>query len=248
MVAGPTTLPPIRSTDVRRPTSVSSGSCPSRMQLLVYGSGGFGTEVVDMARRMNRATPRWAGIEFIDDIRPADTHYGIPVRPRAAALSHWPPGEREVVIAVGQPSSRQRLREELEALDVVFGQVIDPSAVVSDTAVLGRGVVIAPHAIVASLARLDDNVVLNAKAIVGHDVRIGRDTVISSMVNVGGASTVGACSYIGMGAQIKEKRAIGDRTIIGMGSVLHDNVGDDLIAMGSPARPVRRNEDNVVFR
>lgn len=218
------------------------------MHLLVYGSGGFGTEVVDMARRMNRVTSRWAGIEFIDDIRPAGTYYGIPVRPRAEALAQWPSDAREVVIALGQPSSRQRLREELEALDVAFGQVIDPSAVVSDTAILGRGIIVSPHAIVASVARLDDNVALNAKAIVGHDVRIGRDTVISSMVNVGGASTVGACSYIGMGAQIKEKRTIGDRTIIGMGSVLHDNVGDDLIVLGNPARPVRRNEDNVVFR
>lgn len=218
------------------------------MYLLVYGSGGFGTEVVDIARRMNRAVPRWEGIAFIDDIRPPGEHYGIPVHPLAEALAHWAPGDREVVVAVGQPSSRERLRTTLEGHAVRFARVIDPSAIVSDTAIVGEGVVIAPHCIVASQARLGDNVVLNATTIVGHDVVVGRDTVLSSMVNIGGASSIGRCSYVGMGAQIKEKRTIGDQTIIGMGSVLHDNVGDDLIAMGNPARPVRRNEDNVVFR
>lgn len=218
------------------------------MKLLVYGSGGFGKEVLDTARRMNRATPRWDGFEFIEDVRPPGEYFGIPVRTVSDALARYPSDEREVIIAVGEPRSRVRLREELGERGVTFGRVIDPSAIIAESAVLGDGVIVSAFCIVASSATLGDNVVLNVQAIAGHDVSVERDTVLSSMVNIGGACTVGTCSYIGMGAQVKDKISIGDRTILGMGSVLHDSLGDDLIAMGNPARAVRRNVDNVIFR
>ena len=218
------------------------------MKLLVYGSGGFGKEVLDTARRMNRATHRWEGFEFIDDVRPPGEYFGIPVRTVADALGRYPTHEREVIIAIGEPRSRVRLWDELQQRDVRFGRVVDPSAIVADSAVLGEGVIISAFCIVASTATLGKNVVLNVHTIAGHDVAIGHDTVLSSMVNIGGSCAVGTCSYVGMGAQVKEKISIGDRTILGMGSVLHDSLGDDLIAMGNPARAVRRNVDNVIFR
>lgn len=218
------------------------------MQLLVYGSGGFGKEVVDIAERINDATPRWSGIAFVDDFRETGQYYGVPLHRIESVLEIWGAEDCEVVVAVGEPSVRSRLFGSLRARGLKLATLVDPTSVISRSASLGMGVIVTSYCSVASSAVVGDNVVLNAKAIVGHDVKIGADTVVSSMVNVGGACTIGACSYIGMAAQIKQGLSVGDRTIIGMGSMVHDSVGDDLIAMGNPARPMRRNVDNVVFR
>jgi acetyltransferase-like isoleucine patch superfamily enzyme len=51
-----------------------------------------------------------------------------------------------------------------------------------------------------------------------------------------------------MGALIKEKLRIGRASIIGMGSVVHSDVPEEVIALGNPARVVRRNEDKKVFK
>jgi len=218
------------------------------MRLLVYGSGGFGREVLDIAKRANAVHPRWSGFGFIDDFRPPGLHGGVDLYRFDAATALFGIEGCEIAVAVGEPSVRQRIFLRLAGLGVRFATVVDPSAIVSERAVLGAGVIITPFCLVATEAVLGDNAVLNAQAIVGHDVRIGAHTVVSSMVNVGGASTVGSCSYLGMGVQVKQGLTIGDRTIVGMGSVVHGDISDDVIAMGNPARVARRNIDNVVFR
>lgn len=218
------------------------------MHLLVYGSGGFGKEVVDIALRINQTSNRWSGITFVDDFQSPGTKYGIDLMRLDVALGRFGLSGLELVVAIGEPAIRDKIFGVLKEKEVQFATIIEPSAIVSGTASLGNGVIVTSFCSIASSAVIGDNVVLNAKAIVGHDVVIGRSTVLSSMVNVGGACRVGSCSYVGMAAQVKQGITIGDRTIIGMGSVVHDSVGDDLIAIGNPARPLRRNTDNVVFR
>ena len=68
------------------------------------------------------------------------------------------------------------------------------------------------------------------------------------MTNLGGATTVGARSYIGMGALIMEKLTIGHSTIVGMGSVVYNDVPDEVVCVGNPARVSRRNTDKRVFK
>ena len=85
-------------------------------------------------------------------------------------------------------------------------------------------------------------------SIIGHDVAIGENSVISSMVNMGGGCVVGHNTYIGMGALIKEGVTIGSNSIIGMGSVVYNDIPDEVIALGNPARVVRKNIEKKVFK
>ena len=92
------------------------------------------------------------------------------------------------------------------------------------------------------------NVAINAHTTIGHDVTIGEHSVVSTHVTVGGSSVIGADSFIGLGVQTMEKLSIGSQVIIGMGAVVFKDIPDKMIAMGNPARPLRRNEDNKVFK
>ncbi|EUC21277.1 sugar O-acyltransferase, sialic acid O-acetyltransferase NeuD family [Burkholderia sp. BT03] len=217
-------------------------------KLLIYGAGGFGKEVMDVARRQNAATGQWTDIAFVDDVCPERAHYG------AAVLRFDDPevreGLREIefVIAVGEPAGREKLAQKLREAGARSGKVIDGSTLVADTARLADGVVITPFCSISSDAVLGAHVCVNTMAIVGHDVEVGENTVISSQVNVGGASTIGAGSYIGMGALVKEGVRIGSNSIIGMGSVVYGDIPDDVIALGNPARVARPNSDRKVFK
>ena len=101
--------------------------------------------------------------------------------------------------------------------------------------------------IIASSCYLGVNSVVNTHSTVGHDITIGDHTVISSHVTIGN-STLGNEVYVGLGAQTKEKLSIGDGSIISMGSILFKDLEKNIIAMGNPARPMRRNDDNKVFK
>jgi len=84
--------------------------------------------------------------------------------------------------------------------------------------------------------------------IIGHDARVMANSVLSSQVNLGGGATVGDSTYIGMGALIKEGIKIGSNSIIGMGSVVYNDIPDGVIALGNPARVIRNNENQKVFK
>lgn len=217
--------------------------------LFIYCGGAFGREVFDIADRQNQRDRKWAGIWFIDDFaESASSCYRTKAFPLDAAIREFDTASMEAVIAIGEPLHRETLHGKLVSHGIRLTQVLDPSAIVSPTARLGNGVILAPFCSVAANARVGDNVAVNVQAIIGHDITIDDHTVISSMVNLGGACTVGESSYIGMGSQIKDELKIGSRVIVGMGSVVHHNIDDDLIALGNPARVLRRNEDRRVFR
>lgn len=219
------------------------------MILYIYCAGGFGKEVFDIAWRLNRASGRWTDIRFIDDNPDVGSRvYDVPVCTLEHARSHLDLSRHEVAIATGEPQIRRILAEKVRHAGARLATLVDTTALVSHTAVLGDGVVIAPFASITSSSRIGQNVVLNAKAIVGHDIRVGDHSVLSSLVNVGGGSTIGALTYIGMGAQIKEGLSIGHESIVGMGSVVHHDIPPEVIALGNPARPMRKNVDKRVFR
>jgi sugar O-acyltransferase (sialic acid O-acetyltransferase NeuD family) len=151
------------------------------------------------------------------------------------------PNNFEISIANGEPSVRKSIFEKILSKNLQLATLVDNTAIISETATMEAGVIVTALCSVSCSAALGKNSAINTKAIVGHDVKLGEHTVISSLVNIGGASSIGEHSYIGMGVQIKEGINIGKDVIIGMGSVVYNDIPDDVIALGNPARPMRKN-------
>lgn len=51
-----------------------------------------------------------------------------------------------------------------------------------------------------------------------------------------------------MGAQVKESTRIGRGSIVGMGSVVFADTLDEVIALGTPCRPMRPNTSKRIFK
>ena len=110
-----------------------------------------------------------------------------------------------------------------------------------------ENIIVAPFSNITCSTVLGCNVVINAHTTVGHDITIGDHTVVSTNVTIGGNSVIGKESFVGLGAQTKENLSVGSEVIIGMGSIVFKDIPDKMIAMGNPARPLRRNENKKVF-
>lgn len=215
------------------------------MILLIYGSGGLGREVYDIAKRVNDKEKRWSEISFIDDVREENNVNGINVYKFEHILSF---DEVECVVAVGEPVSREKLYSKLKQNNLKMGTLIDPTAVVSESAVIEEGVIICPFVIIAAGVNIDINSFIQPSAVIGHDIKIGKHSIISAGALPGGSSVFGDKVYVGMGSIIKEKVNIGENSIIGMGSCVHNDIPSDVIALGNPARVMRRNEENKIFK
>lgn len=210
----------------------------------IYGAGGFGLETLEIClSAMSAGLAPKRRMCFIVDGSEQKEVLGYPV----VALTDCEHGAL-VTIAVGEPAARTKLAEKVAAAGLRLTSAIAPSAVISPSATIKDGVIVAPLCSVQARAVISRNAAVNTMAVVGHDVQVAEDAVISSMVNLGGAVKVGRRAYIGMGGIIREKLTVGADSIVSMGSVVHRDVPEEVIAMGDPARVVRRNDDKTVFR
>src|SRR5579883_509488 len=110
------------------------------MNLLVYCAGGLGKEILDVAVRINKNTRKWEEICFVDDDVSLGTQcYASKVFTFENALRRLDLTDREFVIATGEPAIRHVLFKKLQAARVQMATLIDPTAVISNTANLGVG-------------------------------------------------------------------------------------------------------------
>ena len=214
-----------------------------RKKWYLYGAGGLGVETMDiLCEAISHSGDAVFDCQFLDDNPTSETKVGFAVINAKDAVAG-----SYVTIAVGEPYIRQKLYEKLTELALHLASVISPKSHISSLAVVGDGAIIAPFCSVQATARIGKNVSVNTASIIGHDVIVGDNAVLASMVNLGGDASVGANAFVGMGALVKQGVSIGESSIVGMGSVVYNDVPEGMIALGNPARVVRRNEHKKIF-
>lgn len=214
------------------------------MKLAIYGAGGLGREVLILALLIQKESQRWEDILFIDDIQPDRLIKGIPVLNFSeAAKQHI-----EVVIAVGEPALRAVMAEKVLSSGIELATLIHPDVALSEGTRIGAGCVLCHNTCITSDVVLGSNVFMQPNSSVGHDCYIGHHSVISTFVNIGGNCLIGDHVFIGLSAVVKQKVTIGNNAIISMSAAVFNDIQDYSIAVGNPARVVRKNEEERIFK
>jgi acetyltransferase EpsM len=115
--------------------------------------------------------------------------------------------------------------------------IIDSTAVVPNGyCKIGNGVLFAPLSQLSTDTTISDNCMLLPNSFVGHDSFLDRFAHIATNAVVGANVHVGKAVHIGSNATIREKIKIGDFSLVGAGSVVLQDVPENTIVVGNPAR------------
>lgn len=215
------------------------------MILGIFGAGSLGKELCDIARRIQQREGRWETIVFVDEVTEQKEFYGAPVHRPQDYHGRWE--EIEFVIANGTPRSRHQIFDRLVAAGAQVTNLVDPTAIVSPTAKLGKGIIVTPYSTISSDVVLADDVLVQSYVRVGHDIQVGAHSVLSSNVGIGGGTNIGEDTYIALGAMVRDGLVVGSNTVVGMGAMVSRDIPDGVIALGNPARVMRRNETGKIF-
>ena len=209
--------------------------------LLIFGVGGMGRDTLWLAQRINQVKPTWNLLGFLDDSPAAQgkTINGCPVLGTIEAVAAYP--NAYLVCAIGSSAVRRRLTEKMKALNPAarFATLIDPDAIVADTAEIGQGVVICARNYVSVNSTVRDHCLIGAGCTVGHDAVLEEFVTLYPGVNVSGNTHLGEESEMGTGSQIIQGLAVGARTIVGAGATVVRDLPPDCTAVGVPARPIK---------
>lgn len=157
--------------------------------LLVYGFGGHGLVLIELAKMLGYHT-----FGVFDD----NTHHSANNMPEGVAFL----GKYDainfldvpLVIAIGSNEVRMNIAKRLMHQPAIL---IHPSAVVSPSTVIGPGTVVLANAVVQANTRIGSHCILNAGAVIDHDVKIG------DFVHVRPLSYIGSNASLSRGLTIE---------------------------------------------
>jgi sugar O-acyltransferase (sialic acid O-acetyltransferase NeuD family) len=142
--------------------------------------------------------------------------------------------------SVGNSESRKRVFEFVSGVGFEFPKAIHPSAVIAASSSIGAGATVMANATVNPGAVIGSNVIVNTGAIVEHDCVVGDHAHVAVGSQLGGGVRVGEGSHIGIGASVRQGIVIGRNAVIGAGAAVVDDVPDDVVVVGVPAKVLRK--------
>jgi sugar O-acyltransferase (sialic acid O-acetyltransferase NeuD family) len=198
------------------------------MKILLWGAGAHGRVTHDLARACG-----YEDIAFVDDGPTSDRVLGRPVHStgddRVGDYRHF-------IVCVGDNIARARCFQAGLSRGLDPAVLVHPSAVVSPTAVIGRGTMVLPLVSVCSGAVIGENCILNTSCVVEHDSRLCNHVHISPGAIIGSEVTVESFVQAGMGAIVLSRLSVGGRSVLGAGAVAVGDVASGWIVTGIPAR------------
>lgn len=141
--------------------------------------------------------------------------------------------------SIGDNVKRERLFRLVREKGFGLPVIVSPTAVVDETVTIGTGTVIMPGSIVNVNTSIGENTIINSGAIVEHDCRIGSHCHIAPGACLSGGVQIGDLSFIGAGGTIIQNIKVGKGVTIGAGSVVIDDVPDNSVSAGNPARIIK---------
>jgi UDP-perosamine 4-acetyltransferase len=209
-----------------------------RDKVVVLGSGGHAVVCIESLAA--------SGFDVVGvvDRRPDARPLGVPLLGSDEDLSAiHVDGIESAFVAVGD----NRLRGRLMALAKLSGfrlvNAVAPDAHVSPTALLGENIAVMAGAVVNAYTRLGDGVIVNTGAVIDHDGHVEELAHIGPGCALAGKVTVDKGAFLGVGSSVIPGCRVGRWSQLGAGSVVIGDIADGVLAMGVPAREVRRLHD-----
>ncbi len=134
-----------------------------------------------------------------------------------------------VILAIGAVNqegmkNRENIISFLKENNINLISVISPLSIISQSALIGKGVYIGHGCIISCDVQIEDNVLINHNAIIGHDVEMNENVSIAPQVFIGGEVEIEKNVMIGAAATIRQGIKIRENSIIGMRSIVIKNL------------------------
>jgi len=173
---------------------------------------------------------------FVDDdlSKHGSNFCGFPILGDVAWLMDK--ADLEVIIGIAFPRMKAIIVNKLAVnSELEFPTLVAKNAWISNGTTLGKGVVIYPGTCINYGSQIQDFVVMNMNCAVGHHCTIGKFSSLAPTVSLGGHSTVGFSVELGIGCSTLQGVNIGSQTVVGGQCLVHQNLPENVVAVGVPA-------------
>jgi sugar O-acyltransferase (sialic acid O-acetyltransferase NeuD family) len=210
------------------------------LELIIFGAGGQGKVILDIFKSNDIKITG-----FLDSIKTKHntTFQNYPIlgdiqycHSNKSILGK----EFSGIVAIGDNLKRKEILQGLKEIGMTPINAIHPSAIIAKDVEIGIGNMIAAGVVINPGTSIGDNVILNTSSSIDHDNTLENHTQICPGANLAGEVTVRESAFIGTGAIVNPGVSIGKDSIIGSGSVVITDIPDNVLAVGNPAKIIKK--------
>lgn len=191
--------------------------------MYLYGASGHGKVIKEIVEATGGVVEG-----FLDDNQQISELSGVKVLQKYC-------GESPLIISIGSNRIRKMIAERLACR---YEVAIHPGAIVSPSAQIGEGTVVMAGAVINADAVIGRHCIINSGASVDHECVVGDYCHIAPHATLCGQVHLGEGTLVGVGASVIPCINIGGWCTIGAGAAVINNIEDNMIAVGVPARLV----------
>lgn len=197
--------------------------------IYLYGASGHAKVIVDILKSTNK---RIAGV--FDD----DTSLKKFLDLKVLGLFDYSlfTNDSKLIISIGDNLIRKSIANKL---NINYHTAVHKSTVVSNSASIGFGSVVMANCVINSNAVVGNHCIINSSSVIEHDCTLDDFVHISPNATLTGNIHVGEGSHIGAGVTILPNLSIGKWCKIGAGAVVLNDLPDNCVAVGNPAKIIK---------
>lgn len=201
----------------------------------VIGAGGHGKVVIGLLQELGFKV----SMVLDDDPRKwGTTILSVPVKGPIKELV----GTQVSRAILGIGENRTRLQVAKDNKDLHWISAVHPFSWVHPSVQIGEGSVVFAGCVIQPDTIIGKHCIINTGATIDHDCRIADGVHIAPGSRLAGNVVIGEGSFLGVGVSVIPGCSIGRGTIIGAGATVTGDIPDLVVAVGTPARPIRSLE------
>lgn len=204
-------------------------------EVIIVGAAGCGREVANWIEDINKISPTWNILGFIDDNPKALEGYRCKYKVIDSIQDHKPKADVKYAMGIASPQVKKIISSALMKRGAEFASIIHPSVRIYTEYELGIGLIAYPNAKIATGVKIGDFVTLQT-TILGHDAKLEDYVTVSSNCGITGSAKLHEGCFIGDHACVAVGMEIGAWAYVGIGSVVIRNIPENTRVFGNPAR------------
>lgn len=215
--------------------NIGSHSSEGLKKLVIFGAAFF--DLIKLIDAINRATPTWQILGFIDD---------NPELRNKNFLGYKVMGGRELIMELAGdehtyffnnvptfPKCKQ-IAEILLDNSCRVANLVHP-LIDMNYVDLGYGCILPEGCVVGSGAKIGSFVTVRLRSLISHDVEVEDFVFVGPGATIGGHAVLKKGCFIGAAATVMGKTTVGEGSIVGAGAVVTRDVADHVTVAGVPA-------------
>ena len=209
--------------------------------MIIVGAKGFAKEVLEILVQ-NSYQEAIAFFDNVNDKLP-DKLYGkfSILRNESQAMEFFDRVGNSFTLGIGESLVRAKLSSLFSGFGGELTSVISPKSNVGHFGVkLGVGISLMTGSTLTNDIEIGKGCLINLHCTIGHDCNIGDYVELSPGVHISGNCTLGDYCSIGTNATILPRVILGENVIVGAGAVVTGNIESNSLAVGIPAKIIRK--------